>query len=78
MDAVAPGPAADQQHQVAGLLASLLRHGSRHDAYRAAVDQRVAHITLIKKERAVGGGYAHAVAVIGDAGAHAFKNAARM
>jgi Flp pilus assembly protein TadD len=78
VDAVAPCFASHQQDQVAGLLAPFLGHIGGHYPHRAAVDQRIAHIALVETNSAVGGRDAHAVAVIGHAGADAFKDTARV
>ncbi len=49
-----------------------------HDADCPAVDQRIAHVAVVKENRPVEGRDAHTVAVIGHPGAHPFENPPRM
>src|SRR5262249_1185136 len=62
VDAVAPRAAADRHDQVAGprLLAAAVRRDQPH---RAAVDQRVAQVTVVEADRPVDRGDADALAV---------------
>ena len=74
VNAVAAGPAADRDDQVAGLhlLERLVR---RDDADRAAEDERVRQIAIVEEDRAVDRGNAHAVAVIAHPGDDALHDA---
>ena len=78
MDTVAPGSPAHQHHQVAGLLSASPRHTFGQQAQRPAVDQRVGHISFVKKDGAVQGGYAEAVGIVRHARPHPLEHAARV
>ena len=63
VDAVAAGPPAGHDHQIAHLHGGVGRV-ARHDAHRAAEDQRVADVARIVGDGAGDRGDAHAVAVV--------------
>ena len=71
MDAVTAGAAADENDAVAGAGGTFAARSRGKSPTSSAEDQRVAKITLVKIDRAIDGGDAHAVAIIAHAGDNA-------
>ena len=78
MNAVAPGSAAGQHHQVSRFLFAREGQVLRYQPYRTAVDQRVGCIALVEEDGAVERRYAQPVAVVGYAGTDALEDAPGM
>ena len=66
MNAVAPRAASHRDDEVAGM-DLLLDLADRNHRGRAAIDQRVAEVSLVEEDRTVHRGDAHAVAVVAHA-----------
>ena len=76
VDAVASGAPAQGDDAIAGLcIAGDEVRGHNPDA--AAVDERVADVSVVERDRAVNGGDAHAVAVVADTGDDLCEDLAR-
>src|SRR6266852_4747022 len=70
VDAVTPGSSSNHYDEIADLWLLVGRHtGNQPD--RAAKNQRIGQIAVVKQDSAVDGGDPHAVAVVADAGHHA-------
>ena len=78
VDAVAAGAAAHDDDAVARFSGPLRGKLFGEDADGAAEDQRIADVTVVKVDRPIDGGDAHAIAIIANASHHALSAAARV